>query len=88
MTTSFITETADQELDYSDLTAITGGGKGKLKKALKKAGQAIEKVLGDGDGKHEISDYKDEVIWVIKKLSGSTVYNPPGQGDPRPGVEY
>ena len=87
MTTSFITETADQELNFSDLNAINGGGK----KAKKKVGKWLEKTFGNGDGEHTFSDYADEVIKIITVVagaSGGNVHQPPGEDDPRPGVEY
>ena len=88
MTTSFIAEMTEQELQIIDLTMVNCGGK----KAKTKVGTWIKKNLGDGDGTHEGSDYIDEVFRVVGAIIagkvGSNVNQPPGSEEPGPGVWY
>ncbi|KZR69508.1 hypothetical protein PMIT1313_01196 [Prochlorococcus marinus str. MIT 1313] len=61
-----MSELEDMELSLEQLEMISGGG--WLRDKIKQALDWVESKLGDGDGKHEVSDYKDEVIAVIKWL--------------------
>ena len=63
-------ESIDQVLTLSELQSISGGGAtwDKIKARAKQAGDWIEGKLGDGNGIHEWSDYKDEVKWVVGVL--------------------
>ena len=62
-----MSELEDMELTPEQLAFITGGGLwDKIKKIAKKIGDKIEKTFGDGDGKHELSDYIDEIRDILK----------------------
>ncbi len=61
-----MSELEDMELTPEQLAFITGGGLlSWIKKTAKKVGDWIERTFGDGDGKHEISDYIDEIKDLI-----------------------
>ena len=65
-----MSELEDMELTPEQLAFITGGGfLSWVKKTAKKAAGWAESTFGDGDGKHEVSDYIDEVLWVVGALS-------------------
>ncbi|WP_413314576.1 MULTISPECIES: hypothetical protein [unclassified Prochlorococcus] len=59
-----MSELEDMELTPEQLAFITGGG--WIRDKIKQAADWVESTFGDGDGEHEVSDYKDEVIAVIK----------------------
>ena len=61
-TTTFQTETLDESLSLEELSAINGAGVWSwLKEKAQQVGDYIEKTYGDGDGKHELSDYIDYI---------------------------
>ena len=65
-----MSELEDMELTPEQLAFITGGGLWAwVKKTAKKAADWAESTFGDGDGKHEVSDYIDEVLTVVAALS-------------------
>ena len=77
-----MSELEDMELTPEQLAFIAGGGRvwDKIKEIAKKIGDKIESTFGDGDGKHEWDDYKDEVKKIVDILGGCpSPYNP---GDP------
>ena len=69
-TTTFQTETLDESLSLEELSAIHGAGVWSwLKEKAQQVGDYIEETFGDGDGKHEWEDYKDEFInWFTQPL--------------------
>ncbi|KZR74581.1 hypothetical protein [Prochlorococcus marinus] len=70
-----MSELEDMELTPEQLAFVTGGGLWSwIKKTVKKIGDKIESTFGDGDGKHEVSDYIDEIRDLFK----------PSPFDPRP----
>ena len=71
-----MSELEDMELSLEQLEMISGGG--WLRDKIKQALDWVESTLGDGDGKHEWSDYKDEVKKIIDIIV-------PGPCDPIPG---
>jgi len=87
-TTTFQTENLDESLSLEELSAIHGAGVWSwLKEKAQQVGDYIEETFGDGDGKHEWSDYSDEpgklYEWLKEKYpdlpggSGPTVPDMP-----------
>ncbi|KGG25523.1 MULTISPECIES: hypothetical protein [unclassified Prochlorococcus] len=71
-----MSELEDMELTPEQLAFITGGGFWAwVKKTAKKAADWAESTFGDGDGKHEVSDYIDEVLTVVAALSSKSSGN-------------
>ena len=59
---TFQNETVDEALSFEELGDINGAGFWSwLKDKVKQKSKDIEKKYGDGDGKHELSDYWDEI---------------------------
>ena len=65
-----MSELEDMELSLEQLEMISGGG--WFKDQLKKLADWVECKLGDGDGEHEWSDYKDEVLVIVGWFLGKS----------------
>ena len=64
----FQNEAVEQALSLDELGAINGAGFWAwLKEKVKQKSKDIEKKYGDGDGKHEWSDYADELEDILKQ---------------------
>ena len=87
-TTTVQTETLDESLSLEDLSAIHGSGVWSwLKEKAQQVSDYIEETYGDGDGKHELSDYSDEaekVIDWLKEKAKELPYPCGGSGLTRP----
>jgi len=73
MSTTFTTDFTDHELQLNELSSICGGKKDKKvkgKEAKKPFGKWLERTFGDGDGRHEVDDYADELLAVATVLLG------------------
>ena len=64
---TFQNETVDESLSFEELGDINGAGFWSwLKDKVKQKSKDIEKKYGDGDGKHELSDYWDEIRDILQ----------------------
>ena len=65
--TTFQNEYDDEPLSLRQIKDVNGGGFWSwLKNKVKQKSKDIEKKYGDGDGKHELSDYWDELEDIIQ----------------------
>ena len=65
---TFQNETVDESLSFEELGDINGAGFWSwLKDKVKQKSKDIEKKYGDGDGRHELSDYVDELGDIISQ---------------------
>ena len=63
---TFQNEAVDEALSFEELGDINGAGFWAwLKDKVKQKSKDIEKKYGDGDGKHEWSDYIDDLGDII-----------------------
>ena len=63
---TFQNEAVDEALSFEELGDINGAGFWSwLKDKVKQKSKDIEKKYGDGDGKHEVSDYWDEIRDIL-----------------------
>ena len=64
---TFQNETVDEALSFEELGDINGAGFWSwLKDKVKQKSKDIEKKYGDGDSKHELSDYWDEIRDILQ----------------------